>query len=223
MTNQNKTHAVNVGSVYKPNGKSGLNNAVSDGAIINHFGADATGNSIHAMGVARIGYNRKILKPMQYPRTESVFFHAPNNGVLFALVQANSHTSTGDVGSGNAPTVIGSRTSPTFFGGTQSLNPMEGIMPKNSNAAAGNTSTISIQSNTLTLEQAKARAFETVPLFAVYVYINGGVDKDDITRGVPRFVGHYTDRKEADKAGLHALTHTANAVCCDVKDIGGAL
>ena len=48
MNNQNKAHAVNVGSVYKPNGKSGLINVVSDGAIINHFGADATGNSIHA-------------------------------------------------------------------------------------------------------------------------------------------------------------------------------
>lgn len=57
MTNQNKAHAVNVGSVYKPTGKSGLINVASDGAIINHFSADATGNSIHAMGVARIGYN----------------------------------------------------------------------------------------------------------------------------------------------------------------------
>lgn len=57
MTNQNKAHAVNVGSVYKPTGKSGLMIVASDGAIINHFSADATGNSIHAMGVARIGYN----------------------------------------------------------------------------------------------------------------------------------------------------------------------
>ena len=57
MTNQNKAHAVNVGSVYKPMGKSGLINVASDGAIINHFSADVTGNSIHAMGVARIGYN----------------------------------------------------------------------------------------------------------------------------------------------------------------------
>ena len=57
MTNQNKAHAVNVGSVYKPIGKSGLINVASDSAIINHFSADVTGNSIHAMGVGKIGYN----------------------------------------------------------------------------------------------------------------------------------------------------------------------
>ena len=44
MSNQNKAHAVNVGSVYKPMGKSGLINVASDGAIINHFSADETGN-----------------------------------------------------------------------------------------------------------------------------------------------------------------------------------
>ena len=44
MTNQNKAHAVNVGSVYKPIGKSGLINVASNGAIINHFSADETGN-----------------------------------------------------------------------------------------------------------------------------------------------------------------------------------
>ena len=64
MTNQNKAHAVSVGSVYKPMGKSGLINIANDKRIINHFSADATGNLIHAMGVARIGYNGGSKKPM---------------------------------------------------------------------------------------------------------------------------------------------------------------
>ena len=72
---------------------------------------------------------------------------------------------------------------------------------------------------TLTPEQALERTFEKVRLFAAYVCINGGVDKDDITHGVPRLVGHYTDRKEAESAGLQALAHTEGAVCCEVKEV----
>lgn len=59
------------------------------------------------------------------------------------------------------------------------------------------------------------------PLFAVYVYINGGVDNDDITRGVPRLVAYCTDKDEAKRKGLNALTNTENAITCDIKDLSG--
>ena len=67
MSNQNKTHAVNVGSVYKPMGKNGSMIVANDSAIINHFCTDATGNLIHAVGAARIVYNATSLKSWLYP------------------------------------------------------------------------------------------------------------------------------------------------------------
>ena len=118
MTNQNKTHAVNVGSVYKPNGKSGLNNIASDGAIINHFGADATGNSIHAMGVARIGYNAISLKTWLYPTAVlGGFVLSLNYRVMRAHNRATcTRTSLGVLVSGNAPYVLDVESTPTLTG-----------------------------------------------------------------------------------------------------------
>ena len=40
-----------------------------------------------------------------------------------------------------------------------------------------------------------------------------------MTRGMSRLVGHYTDEKEAENAGLQALAHTEGAACCEVKDV----
>ena len=60
MTNQNKASQTLRVRGYADNpmgGSSGLSNIANDKRIINHFSADATGNSIHAMGVGKIGYN----------------------------------------------------------------------------------------------------------------------------------------------------------------------
>ncbi len=57
MTNQNKAHAVNVGSVLnQPTRESGLMIVANDGAIIDYF-SQYENHAIHAVGVARIGYN----------------------------------------------------------------------------------------------------------------------------------------------------------------------
>jgi hypothetical protein len=122
MTNQNKAHAVNVGSVYKPIGKSGLINVASDGAIINHFGTDATGNSIHAMGVARIGYNSISLKSWLYPTAVLGGFVLPLN---YRAMRAHNRatctrTSLGVLVSGNAPYVHDVESTPTLTGDFQS-------------------------------------------------------------------------------------------------------
>ena len=122
MTNQNKAHAVNVGSVYKPMGKSGLINVASDGAIINHFGTDATGNSIHAMGVARIGYNAISLKYRLYPTAVLGGFVLPLN---YRAMRAHNRatctrTSLGVLVSGNAPYVLYVESTPTLTGDFQS-------------------------------------------------------------------------------------------------------
>ena len=60
MTNQNKAPQTLRVRGYADNplsASSGLSNIANDERIINHFSADATGNSIHAMGVGKIGYN----------------------------------------------------------------------------------------------------------------------------------------------------------------------
>lgn len=88
-------------------------------------------------------------------------------------------------------------------------------MPKKSTVAIATTSNTSIQS----IEQAQAQAFENMPLFAVYVYIDKGEDVDGITHGVPRFVAYCTDRDEAKRKGLNALTNTENAITCDIQDL----
>ena len=81
MTNQNKApQTLRVrGYADNPMGaSSGLSNIANDKRIINHFGADATGNLIHAMGVARIGYNGGSKKPMQCPAPEYGGFVLPS-------------------------------------------------------------------------------------------------------------------------------------------------
>ena len=124
MTNQNKAHAVNVGSVYKPIGKSGLINVASDSAIINHFSADVTGNSIHAMGVARIGYNAISLKNWLYPTAVLGGFVLPlNYRVMRAHNRATcTRTSLGVLVSGNAPAHQVRESTHTLTGDFQSQN-----------------------------------------------------------------------------------------------------
>ena len=122
MTNQNKAHAVNVGSVYKPMGKSGLINVASDGAIINHFSADATGNLIHAMGVARIGYNGGSKKSWQCPAPEYGGFVLPSFN-LYALNGRAGSQSLGVWVRSNPPDCPRQfRAPPPLTGGNQSKN-----------------------------------------------------------------------------------------------------
>ena len=59
------------------------------------------------------------------------------------------------------------------------------------------------------------------PLFAVYVYLDGGTNDDGITQGLPRLVAYCTDKDEAKRKGLNALTNTENAITCDIKDLSG--
>ena len=142
MTNQNKAHAVNVGSVYKPVGKTDLNCVENDGVIINRFCTDATGNSIHAVDAARIGYNVGSKKPKQCP--------APEYGG-FVLPSFNLYARNGRVGSqalgvwarSNPPDCLRQfRAPPPFFkGGSKSKKPKEGIMPNKSTVAIATSQT----------------------------------------------------------------------------------
>ena len=108
-------------------GLSGSSNVANDAQIIDHFYL----NSKAYLG-PECGYNGRSYKPKQYPRTESVFFNAPNHAGLFAHTRTGACTSLGDAGSGNAPTVFGSRTSPAFIGGSKILKPKVFTMNKSS-------------------------------------------------------------------------------------------
>ena len=152
MTNQNKAHAVNVGSVYKPMGKNGSMIVANDSAIINHFCTDATGNLIHAVDVCKIGYNVGSKKPKQCP--------APEYGG-FVLPSFNLYARNGRVGSqalgvwarSNPPDCLRQfRAPPPFFiGGNQSKKPKEGIMPKKSTVAIATSKTQSNNSTQLSV------------------------------------------------------------------------
>ena len=55
----------------------------------------------------------------------------------------------------------------------------------------------------------------------MYVYLDGGINDDGITQGLPRLVAYCTDKNEAKRRGLNALTNTENAITCDIKDLSG--
>lgn len=125
MTNQNKApQTLRVrGYADNPMGaSSGLSNIANDKRIINHFSADATGNSIHAMGVARIGYNAISLKNWLYPTAVLGGFVLPlNYRVMRAHNRATcTRTSLGVLVSGNAPYVLYVESTPTLTGDFQS-------------------------------------------------------------------------------------------------------
>ena len=151
MTNQNKAHAVNVGSVYKPNGKSGLINVASDDAIINHFtlkiqarkylsndhatGDTATlsrresidfrskyGNKKTGAGIGGIGYNENSKKSWQCPAPEYGGFVLPSFN-LYALNGRAGSQSLGVWVRSNPPDCPRQfRAPPPLTGGYQSKN-----------------------------------------------------------------------------------------------------
>ncbi len=79
MTNQNKAHAVNVGSVLN---QSGSTTVVNDERIINQLAQMQQSDLNHAMGVGKIGYNagsknRSSAPPLKqavlfYPQIQSI-------------------------------------------------------------------------------------------------------------------------------------------------------
>ena len=162
MSNQNKAHAVNVGSAYKPMGKSGLINVASDGSIINQLARMQQGDLNHAVGVARIGYNGGSKKPKQYPRTETRVFLYPHKFNHYALNARGGSQSLGVWARSNPPDCLRQfRAPPPLHGGNQSKKPKEGIMPKNSTVAIATSQT---QSQTFTAGQAIQRHTDTTPI-----------------------------------------------------------
>ena len=172
MTNdQNKAHAVNVGSVYKPNDKSGLICVANDGAIISHFtlkiqarkyllnthttGDTATlsrresvgfrskyGNKKTGAGIGGIGYNAISLKNWQYAAPDNGGFVLPSNiGAMRSHLRSCTHTALGVLASGNAPADQFGESTPTLTGGFQSQK-LEGIMPKSTSCATAQNSAV---------------------------------------------------------------------------------
>lgn len=96
----------------------------------------------------KVIYNQTSYTPKQYPRTESVFFNAPNIGGLLAHRQANCRAVYGGASNRKVSAVFGSRTPPPLQV-VQNPKPKEAIMPKTSPRADAHAATQSAQQSNI--------------------------------------------------------------------------
>lgn len=89
----------------------------------------------------KAGYNSISHNPKQFPASVTRLFYSPNLGKR-ASIRAGIRTTLGELGSGNAPAVLGCESSPAFIGGFQSQNPKEANMAKSSIRASAQSQSV---------------------------------------------------------------------------------
>ena len=89
----------------------------------------------------KAGYNSISHNPKQFPASVTRLFYSPNLGKR-ASIRAGIRTALGELGSGNAPAVLGCESSPAFIGGFQSQNPKEANMAKSSICASAQSQSV---------------------------------------------------------------------------------